>query len=282
MKRLICMMLVCSSISVFSQKEINVVSFKQSISDISARTNPREDPKGEVCALVKVQLPIRNALFDGDIIGEIAYRTNEYWVYMPQQSSNLSINLTGYRPLSVDFKSYDIPALESKGTYELCLVKKEPDAPQLYNEGMVALAKNDVVTAYEKLGKAMDSGYVPAAYALGQMAIIPYDCYEDDPNSSESYQEAYNYYKKAADGGYPDACYALGDMLLKYQQKYPAELSKIKVDQSLLNETKIWNLIRKAADKGVVEAQYRMLSNDMWCEENAKKGVALAEFGMGL
>lgn len=283
MKRIICMMLVFSSISVFSQKKIKVVSFRQSASDISARTNQREDPKGEVCALVKVQLPQRNALFDGDIIGEIAYKTNEYWVYMPQKSTQLVIKLQDCSPLKVNFPNYDISSLESKGTYELCIIKETADSPQLYNEGMTALAKNDIVTAFEKLEKAYDAGYAPAAYELGQASLVPYDRnYDEDPNTIESYQEAYNYYKKAAEGGSPEAQYALGAMLLDYQNGYPVELSKMRVDPAFLEKSKIWDLIRSAADKGVVDAQYQMLSDDRWCDENAKKGNPVAQFGMGL
>ena len=283
MKRIICMMLVFSSISVFSQKKIKVVSFRQSASDISARTNQREDPKGEVCALVKVQLPQRNALFDGDIIGEIAYKTNEYWVYMPQKSTQLVIKLQDCSPLKVNFPNYDISSLESKGTYELCIIKETADSPQLYNEGMTALAKNDIVTAFEKLEKASDAGYAPAAFELGQASLIPYDMnYDDNPNTTESYQEAYNYYKKASENGSPEAQYALGAMLLNYQGGYPVELSKIKVDPAYLEKSDIWSLIRSAADKGVVDAQYHMLSDDKWCEENAEKGNAIAQFGMGL
>ncbi len=283
MKRIICMMLVFSSISVFSQKEIKVVSFKQSTSDISARTNQRDDPKGEVCALVKVQLPIRNALFDGDIIGEIAYKTNEYWVYMPQKSNQLVIKLQDCAPLKVDFTNYDIPSLESKGTYELCIIKKAADSPQLYNEGMTALANNDIVTAFEKLEMAYDAGYAPAAYELGQASLVSFDRnYDEDPNTTESYQEAYNYYKKAAEGGSPEGQYALGALLLDYQNQFPENLSKIKIDPSLSEKTKAWDLFRSAADKGSMEAQYRMLSDDKWCEENANKGNAVAQFGMGL
>ena len=283
MKRLFCMMLVFSSISVFSQKEMKVVSFKQSTSDISARTNQREDTKGEACALVKVQLPIRNALFDGDIIGEIAYKTNEYWVYMPQNSSQLVIKLQNCRPLKVEFNKFGIPYLESKGTYELCALKEEAGAPQVYNEGMTALAQNDIVTAFEKLEKASEAGYAPAAFALGQSSLIPYDRnYDEDPNTIESYQEAYNYYMKAADNGSPEAQYALGTMLLDYQNGYPVELSKMRVDPAKLEKKEIWNLIRSAADKGVMDAQYQMLSDDKWCEANAEKGNAIAEFGMGL
>lgn len=272
MKRIICMLLVFSSISVFSQKELKVVSFKQSTSDISARTNLREDPTGEACALVKVQLPIRNVLFDGDIIGEIVYKTNEYWVYMPQKSTKLQIKVQDCKPLMVDFVNYDISSLESKGTYELCVITKEASSPQLFNEGMTALAKNDVVTAFEKLEKASDAGYAPAAYELGQASIIPYDKrYDEDPNSEESYKDAYKYYKKAARADYPDAQYALGILLLEDNSLEPG-----------VTEKTIWSYIKSAADKGVMAAQYMMLGDDQWCEENANKGNAIAQFGMGL
>lgn len=283
MKKIICMLLVLSSVSVFSQKEFKVVNFKQSSSDISARTNQREDPKGIACALVKVQIPMRDILFDGDVIGEVSHKVNEYWVYMPDKSTKLLIRKAGFSPLNVDFKNYNVPILESKGTYELCLLEKQAEAPQLYNDGMIALAKNDMITAFEKLEKASDAGYALAAYELGQASLVPYDRnYDEDPNTIESYQEAYNYYKKAAEGGSPEAQYALGTMLLDYQNGYPVELSKMRVDPAFLEKSKIWDLIRSAADKGVVDAQYMMLGDDQWCKENANKGNAVAQFGMGL
>lgn len=283
MKKIICMLLVLSSVPVFSQKEFKVVNFKQSSSDISARTNQREDPKGIACALVKVQIPMRDILFDGDVIGEVSHKVNEYWVYMPDKSTKLLIRKAGFSPLNVDFKNYNVPILESKGTYELCLLEKQAEAPQLYNDGMTALAKNDIVTAFDKLEKASDAGYAPAAYELGVASLVPYDRnYDDDPNSTESYQEAYNYYKKAAEGGSPEGQFALGALLLDYQNQFPENLSKIKIDPSLLEKTKAWDLFRTAADKGNLEAQYRMLSDDQWCKENANKGNAVAQLGMGL
>lgn len=282
-RQLLFIILVFASVFVFSQKEIKVMSFKQSSSDISARVNQREDPKGEVCALVKVQLPIRNAFFDGDIIGKIAYKTNEYWVYMSHQSSRLEIKIPGFKPLTVTFDDYNIPALKSKDTYELCVIENEADSPLLYNEGMTALAKNDLATAYETFEKASEDGYAPAAYILGEMSLIPFDKkYDEDPNTTESYQEAYNFYKKAVDGGNPKAMYALGVLLLEYQKKNLKELSNIEVDPTLLEESNIRNMIGRAAEEGVVGAQYLMISDEKWCDENAAKGIAIAEFGKGL
>ncbi len=284
MKKIICLLFFCAGVSFSYGKEIQVVSFKQSISDIAARTNLREDTKGVPCALVKVQLPMRNAIFEGDIVGEIAFKINEYWVYMPQKSSHLEVRVAGYENLSVDFSKYGISGVESQGTYEMCLLKKEGEAPQLYEDGLIALAKNDVITGYRKLQKASNAGYAPASYELGLISIIPLDKGYDsaDPNTEEGYQEAYNYLKDAADKGYPEAQYALSHLLKDYKNGKSETLSKIKIDSRLLGESEIKDLIRLAADKGVIEAQYLMLSDDQWCEQSASKGIAVAEFGMGL
>ena len=299
MKKIICMLLVLSSVSVFSQKEFKVVNFKQSSSDISARTNQREDPKGIACALVKVQIPMRDILFDGDVIGEVSHKVNEYWVYMPDKSTKLLIRKAGFSPLNVDFKNYNVPILESKGTYELCLLEKQAEAPQLYNDGMIALAKNDMITAFDKLQSAADAGYGMANYQLGSMQVQPYEVPEGyewihDPNTAETYQAAYDYYKKAADAGVPEALFALGEFIQKYNDtksmvaKYPEDakmepnIYEINIPKNLCEPNKALGMIREAANKGVVEAQYMMLGDDQWCKENANKGNAVAQFGMGL
>lgn len=299
MKKIICMLLVLSSVSVFSQKEFKVVNFKQSSSDISARTNQREDPKGIACALVKVQIPMRDILFDGDVIGEVSHKVNEYWVYMSDKSTKLLIRKAGFSPLNVDFKNYNVPILESKGTYELCLLEKQAEAPQLYNDGMIALAKNDMITAFDKLQSAADAGYGMANYQLGSMQVQPYEVPEgyewiEDPNTAETYQAAYDYYKKAADAGVPEALFALGEFIQKYNDtksmvaKYPEDakmepkIYEINIPKNLCEPNKALGMIREAANKGVVEAQYMMLGDDQWCKENANKGNAVAQFGMGL
>ena len=283
MKNLFCLLFLVISISVFSQEEISIVSFKQSSSDIAARTNQRDDTKGIPCALVKVQFPMRNVLFEGDIAGEVDFKTNEYWIYMPENSSRLEVKAPSCKPLVVDFAKHGIASVESKGTYELCLLKKEKDASQLYNDGMVALAKNDIVTAFDNLQKASVSGYAPATYQLGVASIVPFDRnYDEDPNTQESYQEAYNNYVKAAEKGYPEAQIALGKLLLDYKTGFPEQITKIKINENLKEQSAIMNLIKQAADNGMIDAQYLMLSDKQWCSENANKGVAVAEFGMGL
>ena len=293
MKKCLLILLTIVSIPSFSQKEMEVIKFGVSTSDISARTNQREDTKGESCALIKVQLPVPNASFEGDIIGRVSHKINEYWVYMPQNSTNLTILLFDYTPLSVEFKDYGIDNLISKETYELCILPKVSNAPQLYDEGMKALATNDVVTAYEKLEKAANAGYPYAYYILGSIQIQPYESWDGsdyiaDPNPVESYQAAYDYYKKAADANIPEALYALGKFLTHYKEVKGEEkidgtnIYKANVLPEDCSPTYISSLIQKAADMGFADAQWEMSKDRRWCEENAKKGIAIAEFVMGL
>ena len=293
-KYLLLLLLLCVSNSSFSQKKMEVVSFNVKTSDISARTNPREDTNGDISALIKVQLPAPNAFFEGNIIGRVAHKTNEYWVYMPQNSTDLSIKLPGHSSISIAFKDYGIPSLESKVTYELLVLPKEPNAPQLYDEGMTALAANDIVTAYDKLEKAASAGFPYANYILGSIQVQPYEVPEEyewieDPNTAETYQFAYDYYKKAVEANVPEALYALGAFLTKYNDykgdnhdPWDPNIYKAKVSPKDCSPIYISSLIRKAADMGVADAQWTMCKDKKWCEDNAKKGVAIAEFAMGL
>ena len=297
-KYLLLLLLLCVSNSSFSQKKMEVVSFNVKTSDISARTNPREDTNGDISALIKVQLPAPNAFFEGNIIGRVAHKTNEYWVYMPQNSTDLAIKLPGHSSISIAFKDYGIPSLESKVTYELLVLPKEPNAPQLYDEGMTALATNDIVTAYDKLEKAASAGFPYANYILGKSLLEPYTLTEEEQWTGtgwektltadvDTYQAAYDNYKKAADANIPEALYALGHFLTVYNKSLKesditSSISQIKVSPECNNNTYLQSLIRKSADMGIADAQWEMSKDRRWCEENAKNGIAIAEFVMGL
>ena len=105
---------------IYAQK-LNVESFVAKTNDITARTQPRQDINGNDCDLVKVQLAAPNAVFEGNVIGDVAYNTSEYLVYMAQGSKKLTVKLEGYLPLEVGFSEYGINSLEGKTVYVLTL-----------------------------------------------------------------------------------------------------------------------------------------------------------------
>lgn len=102
-------------------QELSVKSFEERSKDLSASTYPRKDLNGTPCALVKVQLASSGAQFEGNVIGNVEYKTSEYWVYMPEGSKRLKVKLEGYLPLDVEFGSHGPGSLQSKTTYVLTI-----------------------------------------------------------------------------------------------------------------------------------------------------------------
>ena len=102
-------------------QKLSVEGFVVKSNDITARTQPRQDINGNDCALVKVQLAAPNAVFEGNVIGDVVYNTSEYLVYMAQGSKKLTVKLEGYLPLEVGFQNYDIKPLEPKTVYLLTI-----------------------------------------------------------------------------------------------------------------------------------------------------------------
>ena len=110
-----------SCITVVAQ-ELSIKNFYEATNDLSARTKPRQDNNGADCALVKVQLAAPNATFTGNVMGDVAFKDNEYWVYMTAGSKRLKVAQPSYLPLEVSFADYGISRLAGKGTYILTLL----------------------------------------------------------------------------------------------------------------------------------------------------------------
>ena len=122
------------NINIVAQK-LSVESFFVKTSDITARTQPRQDLNGNDCALIKVQLAASGAEFDGNVVGNVSYNKSEYLVYMSEGSKRLSVKLEGYLPLEASFEDYGIKALEGKTTYVMTIsgasVARQIEAPRI-------------------------------------------------------------------------------------------------------------------------------------------------------
>ena len=121
--------LVLLHISAAMAQRLTVESFKQAEADLSAATEQRLDLNELPCALVKVQLAVRGAIFDGNCIGKTPFRAGEYWVYMTQGSQRLKVMHPSFLPLSVEFDDFGVPSLEGKHTYVLTLLFPEGYTP---------------------------------------------------------------------------------------------------------------------------------------------------------
>lgn len=112
--------LLISSVSISAQ-EFKVESMTIAEGDLSAATSQRLDLNGSPCALVKVQVPLRDVVFEGNVIGEPLYRGGEYWVYMTPNSKFLNVKHETVSPTLIEFSELDVAPLEAKTTYLLRL-----------------------------------------------------------------------------------------------------------------------------------------------------------------
>ncbi len=108
-------------------QELTVKSFSVAPGDLDARssTTRRTDRNGTPCALVKVQLPLQGAVFDG-VVGDVQFRAGTYWAYLPNgayllsishpQFHRLDLNLRSLRPAEENFRG-----VEQLTTYDLVI-----------------------------------------------------------------------------------------------------------------------------------------------------------------
>nr|WP_289712487.1 SEL1-like repeat protein [uncultured Muribaculum sp.] len=120
MKQIIAILLfILSGTLIVSSQELKVTGFRAVPMDLSASTHMRRDANGTPCALVKVQLRATGASFEGNIVGDTQFRTNEYWVYLTEGTKMLRIKHISAQPLMVRFADHGTESLLAKNTYEL-------------------------------------------------------------------------------------------------------------------------------------------------------------------
>ena len=82
--------------------QMQVLSFAQE-RDIDARSQPVRDNRGELCALVKVEIPLRAVVFEGSMVMRQVDYDGEYWVYLPRQAREFTVKHSHLTPLLYSF-----------------------------------------------------------------------------------------------------------------------------------------------------------------------------------
>lgn len=141
MKHRILMLFLLILPFIATAQEMEVVSMKEALFDITASTNKRLDNNGKACALIKVVLPIQGASFEGNIIDNVINNGGEYWVYLTAGSKFLKIKHPEKIPLLINIEKYGL-SLEGSHTYELVVKTNTPESttPTLSN---ALVKKND-------------------------------------------------------------------------------------------------------------------------------------------
>ena len=184
-------LLLCGIFGLQAQ-DLTVVDFQSTMNPMTVEMQ-RRDFNDEICALVKVQLPVSGVTFEGNIIGDTPFKTNEYWVYLTNGTKFLQVKCPGHYPLQIDFRNLGIEGLVGKHIYTLRLKaanvamgpqQSDPGANYLVLDitpktglsvrvdGQTQPVEDGMVRVYLKYGnhtyRVEADGYAPAE---GQVAI---------------------------------------------------------------------------------------------------------------
>lgn len=115
----LCVVLLLLAMSVSQAGAMQVGSFTLRPTDISASRADVRDLNNNVCALIRVALPVEGCKFEGNII-KAEYDVNEYLVFVSGGTKMMRIKCPGTTALDVVFGAVsDIESVEGGSTYAL-------------------------------------------------------------------------------------------------------------------------------------------------------------------
>ena len=257
-------------------QELKVESFTETTMDIMDASMQKRDYNNDICAIVKVLLPLEGVEFEG--VFDYSFHTSEYWVYMSPGKKYLRVICPMRKPLMVYIPDYIGEGVSAKTIYELDVsgypVVETIPAPK---EGTPMInVTQDYAKDVESYRKAAKQGDAMAQYNLGV-------CYHEGQGVEKDYSKAVEWYRKAAEQGNARAQYNLGYCYEK----------GLGVEQ---NYTKAVEWLRKAAEQGLALAQYNLgvcyhegqgVELDYtkaveWFRKAAAQDLALAQYNLGV
>ena len=129
MRKYLLLILLVFALLPLCAQELTVKSFAEKTNDLAASTYERKDGNGNSCALIKVQLATAGAQFSPNVVGNVEYKVNEYWVYLPTINKHLEVKHPSFLTKDVVFADYGVK-LEPKTTYSLVLAMPEGGSAQ--------------------------------------------------------------------------------------------------------------------------------------------------------
>lgn len=112
--------MICAFVSTYAQ-QLTVKTVNLRPQDARARTNPRNDAKGQKCAIIRVGVVgVENLVFP-DAVGNVERSLSEYVVYVPDGLKSLKYNnKSGENLGSINFEDYDLE-INSLASYDVVL-----------------------------------------------------------------------------------------------------------------------------------------------------------------
>ena len=117
MNRRIAVALLCLVPLFAVAQELKVESFRESTMSIMDVSMQQRDNNNDICAIVKVLLPLEGAEFEG--VFDYFFHTSEYWVYMSPGKKYLRVICPMRKPLMIYIPDYIGEGVRAKTIYEL-------------------------------------------------------------------------------------------------------------------------------------------------------------------
>lgn len=235
-KRFIIFALSIVVLHTYAQDTFSVESFGREANSVALKSvDRRKDAQGNTCALIKIITIDKNLSIDGDVVGDVVNKLNEYWVYVSPSTKSIRISSPENGSHVVVFSDYQTEPLTAALQYSLVL-KTPPKIITTQEEkgfdewktlaeagnldAQCELAKiyytgkdisQDFYEARRWFATAADNGHAEAQYRLG-------NCYARGQGVTEkNYNIAIKYYQMAANQNNADALFTLGNCYAKGQ-----------------------------------------------------------------
>ena len=164
MRKVLLFIMLC--VCMFCQaQQLSVKSVRLHPQDARARTNPREDTKGNKCAIVRVGVVGVEDLVFPDAVGEVEYKLNEYVVYVSGGLKKFRYkDKTGHVEGTIDFDEWGLDETTSQATYSVELETEShlraaiftniPHNAHLYFDNQrVEVDKDGTAVVYKSVGE---------------------------------------------------------------------------------------------------------------------------------
>lgn len=205
-----------------------IVDNFSSTSSVEARTHKRLDPKGMPCALIKVRSLIEGLAFK-EAVGAVENKTNEYWVFVPDNSEFITISSDKQRPIKIRFADYGEKKVVTNVTYVLSLT-------EIATGIKTSFSSKSIPSDFQN---GAEAGNAEDQCNLGK-------CYYQGQGVPQNYYSALTWFRKSSEQNWAEAQYYIGNTYY-YGQVYP----KPDYEQAV-----IW--YSKAAKQNFADAQYML------------------------
>ncbi|MDE7412625.1 MAG: sel1 repeat family protein, partial [Muribaculaceae bacterium] len=180
-----------------SAQEFKVKSMVIMPDDLTARTNPRTDLDGDLCALLKIYVKDKITEVQGNAVGEVVDKGIEKWVYVSDHTKSIVLNFYDHFPLKITFDDHKYRTVSEGMTYVIKLVEENDNS-------MTASTTPSTTTTPATQKPAVVSTPVPSP-STAEILEEAKKCYD-----SKDYAKAMNLFRKIE--GDKEAQYYIGRM----------------------------------------------------------------------